>query len=96
VAALDKGLAALAGSKPRSAYSPRTQGLCDRLGYADCPVCGIYSGRLHRTSVRLWESRLARVRPELRADLMSGHAETSIRDHLAAAEAARPAKTKGT
>ena len=68
----------------RSSYSPRTQEICDHLGYADCPACGVYSGKLHRLNAGLWSRRLARVaRPEL-VDPYSGWSEAAIRDHLRA------------
>lgn len=72
--------------QPRAAYSPRTQEFCDRLGYADCPICGIYSGPLHLHNAKLWRRALARVRPETDADPVLGYSKERIAAHLAAIE----------
>jgi len=79
-------------ARPRAAYSERVQQVCDRLGYRDCPLCGVYCGPMHLGSTKLWELWERRADNPRGVDPVSGWSLGKIREHLALIRAAGLAK----
>jgi len=69
--------------KPRAGYSEHVQRVCDPLGYADCPVCGTYSGPNHLRRLGLWELWETRADSQRGVDPISGWPLGKIREHIA-------------